>query len=136
MLFIYIYILKCHKDTNKFYYALKLRKVEVRLGFKNSLNYWMTQSRAAPHTHSFIHYSALPAMVIENIEKRIKISTATCKASFEKAPLSNEGLIMIIFSKRQCTKFYSDNVQKSSISKTMYNNLPLDVYKKLGTKFS
>ena len=75
-------------------------------------------------------------MVIENIEKRIKISTATCKASFEKAPLSNEGLIMIIFSKRQCTKFYSENVQKSSISKTMYNNLPLDVYKKLGTKFS
>ena len=75
-------------------------------------------------------------MVIENIEKRIKISTATCKASFEKAPLSNEGLIMIIFSKRQCTKFYSENVQKSSISKTMYKNLPFNVYKNPGTKFS
>ena len=36
-------------------------------------------------------------MVIENIEKRIKISTATCEASFEKAPLSNEGPTMIIF---------------------------------------
>ena len=71
-------------------------------------------------------------MVIENIEKRIKISTATCKASFEKAPLSNEGLIMIIFSKRQCTKFYSENVQKSGISKTMYKNLPFNVYKNAG----